>query len=154
MDAAGTQPTTDAVDIPVAVRVLVGKAVGEEEGVGDGVGDGVGSSAVAVALAGNDSGVCEGIIWVGVLLGSFGFTIAVAVGVFTDCASTTLMGVCVGAKTRADNFVRSFSMAGLPGPAKKSHPKIPRLNIITRLMTRAGVNIERRSRNSERSGIA
>jgi len=104
-----------------------------------------------------EAGVFEARTGMGVLVGRTGFDVTVggmAVGVLEGGFSNAAAGVPVRAETRSDNLVSRFSITGLPGPAKRIQPKTKSPRTITRLMARAGVKIIKRSRNTERSGIA
>ena len=95
---------------------------------------------------------------VGVWLGKAGAEVGVGGRVVAVAAvsMTTAMvcGISVGDETRSDNLVSKLSIAVFPGPANNSQPMNKSTKTTTKLMSRAGVKIFKRSRNNERSGTA
>ena len=134
----------------VAVEVTEGENVGVRlAATVGGLGEFVGVI-VGVVSMNEERGVLDGRTCVEVWLGK----LALEVGLGGMAVEVSLRTFSVGVETRSDNLVSSFSIAGLPGPAKSSHPIKKSPKTMMRLMTRDGVRIVRRSRNKERSGTA
>ena len=131
----------------MAVEVSVGERVGVK--LGDKVGVDGRDVGVDVAVASDGStGVVDGRTCEGVLLRMLVFSVRLAgigVVVFSDIFSARIRGFAVGVDACSDKLVRKFSIADLPGPAKRIQPMIISRSTRIRLMRRAGVRRVNRS---------